>query len=47
MSDKHEASGSIPLIRTVAVADFMAMHRIVDPDHAGSNPVGHLYRSLV
>lgn len=33
--------GSTPTARTVAVAE-MVMHRIVAPNYAGSNPVGHL-----
>lgn len=41
-SDTREVGGSIPPTRTVTVADFMEMHRIVAPDHAGSNPVGHI-----
>lgn len=35
-----EIAGSTPVSATVAVAD-LAMHRIVAPDYAGSNPVGH------
>lgn len=41
-SDTREVGGSIPPTRTVAVADFLAMRRTVDPDYAGSNPVGHI-----
>ena len=33
--------GSNPTPATVALAE-LAMHRIVVPDYAGSNPVGHL-----
>ena len=33
--------GSNPITGTVAVAE-MAMHRIVAPDYAGPNPVGHI-----
>ena len=34
-----EIAGSTPVSATVAVAD-LAMHRIVAPDYAGSNPAG-------
>ena len=35
--------GSSPTTPIVAVAELV-MHRIVVPNHAGSNPVGHLHQ---